>query len=76
LYKTIRQLYEEREKLDRVIASLEELQKSGVELDALPAKRRGRKSMNHEERMLVSERMKRYWAARRKTARKQKTGEA
>ncbi|MFB3829759.1 MAG: hypothetical protein ACE15B_23515 [Bryobacteraceae bacterium] len=67
LYKTIRQLYEERERLDRVIASLEELQSTGIDLNApLPVKRRGRKSMNPDERREVSERMKRYWANRRK----------
>lgn len=73
LYKTIRQLYEERAKLDRVIASLEELQKSGIDLDQpLPIKRRGRKYMSAEERRAVSERMKNYWASRRKNSRRPK----
>jgi hypothetical protein len=68
LYKAIRELYAEKEKLERVIASLEELQRTagspGPLLDG--AKRRGRKSMNTKERQEVSERMKRYWASRRK----------
>lgn len=70
LYKAIRQLYEERTRLDRVIASLEELQKTAREAaPAEPAKRRGRKGMNQEERQQVSERMKQYWAGRRKQTR-------
>jgi hypothetical protein len=69
LYKAIRDLYAEKERLERVIASLEELQRSGSELPAPTTgkKRRGRKSMDPAERQQVSERMKRYWAGRRKT---------
>jgi hypothetical protein len=68
LYKAIQDLYAEKEKLERVIASLEELQRTA---DALPpivrsAGRRGRKSMSSKERQEVSERMKKYWADRRK----------
>ena len=72
LYKVIQELYEEKGKLERVIASLEELQKTaGVAGEFLPAvKRRGRKSMPPEEREIVSERMRRYWAARRKIRQK------
>lgn len=68
LYKAIRQLYAERERLDRVIASLEQLEKgaAGTNPAASPASRRGRKTMTAEERTEVSARMKRYWAARRK----------
>jgi hypothetical protein len=67
LYKAIQDLYAEKEKLERVIASLEELQKSADSLPSLPkpAKRRGRKSMSAEERQEVSERMKKYWESRR-----------
>jgi hypothetical protein len=68
LYKTIRELYAEKERLERVISSLEELQRSasaGTNV-ALTGKRRGRKSMNAKERQEVSERMKKYWASRRK----------
>ena len=67
LYKAIQDLYAEKEKLERVIASLEELQRTAGAVEALPktAKRRGRKSMNSEERLEVSERMRKYWAGRR-----------
>jgi hypothetical protein len=68
LYKAIQDLYAEKEKLERVIASLEELQRTAGELPEVPrlAKRRGRKSMNPQERQEVSARMKRYWESRRK----------
>ena len=58
----IRELYAQREKLDRTIAALEALG-SGE-----PPKRRGRKSMSPEERQRVAERMKRYWAKRRRAS--------
>jgi len=69
LYKTIQDLYAEKEKLERVIASLEELHRTSGSLPSLPpgAKRRGRKSMGSKEREEVSLRMKRYWASRRKS---------
>jgi len=68
LYKTIRELYAEKEKLERVIASLEELQNTArsTPIVSYTGKRRGRKSMNAKERQQVSERMKKYWASRRK----------
>jgi hypothetical protein len=67
LYKAIQDLYAEKEKLERVIASLEELQRSSGSLPAIPkpTKRRGRKSMSSTERQEVSERMKKYWESRR-----------
>jgi len=70
LYKAIQDLYAEKEKLERVIASLEELQRNaGLEPELPKAmRRRGRKSMGTKERQEVSERMKKYWANRRKTA--------
>jgi hypothetical protein len=69
LYKAIQDLYAEKEKLERVIASLEELQRTAGAVPVLPpkpTKRRGRKSMSSSERQEVSERMRKYWAARRK----------
>ncbi len=64
LSKTIAELYEEKTRLDRVIASLEQL---GV--DSFPVSitvtRRGRKFMSPEERREVSERMRKYWAERK-----------
>ena len=68
LYKAIQDLYAEKEKLERVIASLEELQRAAEAASATPAgggKRRGRKSMGSKERQEVSERMKKYWEGRR-----------
>ena len=69
LYKAIQDLYAEKEKLERVIASLEELQRTAGSVPALPkpARRRGRKSMNSSERQEVSERMRKYWASRRQS---------
>jgi hypothetical protein len=67
LYKAIRDLYAEKERLERVIASLEELQQKAVPVQetATARSRRGRKSMSPTERQEVSERMKKYWATRR-----------
>lgn len=62
LNNAIRDLYEELEKLNRVIAAVEEFERSRT----LPAPHRaGRKSMGEAERRLVSERMKKYWASKR-----------
>jgi hypothetical protein len=69
LYKAIRELYAEKERLEDAIASLEELMEAKLVTDELNLdnlkKRRGRKSMGAEERKQVSERMKKYWASRR-----------
>ena len=67
LSKTIQDLYAEKEKLERVIASLEELQRAADANSQVMgrAKRRGRKSMGSQERQEVSDRMKKYWAGRR-----------
>jgi hypothetical protein len=70
LYKAIQDLYAEKEKLERVIASLEDLQRAaggGIPPPPGRGKRRGRKSMGSDERQEVSERMKKYWAGRRKS---------
>ena len=66
LVKAIQDLHIEKEKLERVIAALEELQRDDSSSVHLGGKRRGRKSMNAEERREVSQRMKKYWASRRK----------
>ena len=67
LYKAIQELHAEKEKLERVIASLEELERRAGALPDLSksVSRRGRKSMNSEERREGSERMRKYWASRR-----------
>lgn len=64
LQKAIRELYEEKERIDGVIASLEQYLKR-TNAPAVPKRRRGRKSMGPEERQEVSARMRSYWAARR-----------
>jgi hypothetical protein len=68
LNEAIRQLYKEKESLDKVIASLEELQKSTMAGSSVTARgRRGQKSMSPDERLEVSERMKRHWAKQRRS---------
>jgi len=63
LNKAIRELHAELTKLNQLIAALEQFESTGT----LPVPtQRGRKSMGEQERQEVSERMKRYWASRRK----------
>ena len=62
--RILRELYAQRDNLDRVIKQLESLE-SGSSVDGGP-KRRGRKSMGPEERKIVSERIRKYWEARRR----------
>jgi len=68
LLKALKELYAQKQKLERVIASLEELRLCGgtSPLQQASVKRRGRRTMGLEERQEVSKRMKRYWASRRK----------
>lgn len=62
----IRELREEKKRLDRVIATLEDIVNRAESPDkAVPKSRRGRKGMSEDERKQVSERMARYWARRR-----------
>ena len=69
LYRTIQILREERERLDRLITNLEQLKASeGVRPRRKPPGRRGRRHMSAAERKEISERMKRFWAARRPPA--------
>lgn len=65
--KLIRELNAQKEKLMQSIALLEELAayRHGPP-QFVTRERRGRKSMGVEERRQVSQRMKKYWAARRK----------
>jgi hypothetical protein len=63
LAKIIRDLLEDKAKLETVIVALEDLQRNAVQVPDLPKpKRKGRKPMPPEERQEVSDRMKRYWA--------------
>ncbi len=68
LIETIRQLRIEKEKVERAISLLEQLEAgndhAGTDLPL--QKRRGRKSMGMDERMQVALRMRRYWASRRR----------
>jgi len=64
LSKTIAELYEERMKLDMVIASLQQFGESSSSTTQ-NISRRGRKFMSQQERQEVSERMRRYWAGRK-----------
>ncbi|MDQ1472849.1 MAG: hypothetical protein QOJ99_4329 [Bryobacterales bacterium] len=72
LYRIIDTLLEERNRLDRLIRSLEAMgpprpanrQKKKAELRGKPARR----AMDPVGRSEVSERMKRYWAERRAAA--------
>lgn len=63
LYRIIFELVQERNRIQRIIDSLENASR-GVQPPA-PRKRRGRKTMDRAAREEVSERMKRYWAKRR-----------
>ncbi|MDP9053130.1 MAG: hypothetical protein M3N93_02325 [Acidobacteriota bacterium] len=65
LYRIIRELVHERDRLQRIIDSLEEMTSLGKVAVRPPGKRRGRKSMDSKARAEVSERMKRYWKQRR-----------
>ena len=63
----IRDLNEERDRLNRIIESLELVAKTGGGCGKPPG-RRGRKFMDTAGRQEVSERMKNYWARRRAEA--------
>jgi hypothetical protein len=70
LSDAIQKLYAEKESLIRAIAALETLQRDAkIGASVASRSRRGRKSMNPEERQEVSLRMKKYWASRRESPR-------
>jgi len=67
IQETIQDLYAEKQRLERVIISLEAL--LGVReapASRRPGAKRGRKSMSPSERLEVSARMKNYWDRRRR----------
>ena len=67
LHSIVRQLNEERARLDEVIRSLESLiALEGTFSKSLKTSRRGRKEMPEAERRIVSERMRKYWEKKRK----------
>jgi hypothetical protein len=66
----IRELYADKQRLDRAIRELERLEllhdaRQGAGTSHRPRGPGGRKSMSALERQEVSQRMKRYWANRR-----------
>ena len=63
IVKAIHELSVQKKQLDAAIATLEGIL-CGVPVKA--GKKRGRKQMSPEERRVVSARMSKYWAARRK----------
>jgi len=79
--KVIEYLNQQRDIIDQTIVCLERLgegaalSQNPVSVDA-PAKRRGRKFMDPEDRQKVSERMKEYWASRRNGGTQQVNGAA
>jgi hypothetical protein len=61
--KALRELYLEKSRLDRLISICES--KIKEQDRRLSRSKRGRKSMSMDERQIVSERMRNYWAKRR-----------
>lgn len=70
IIKAIEELRNQKARLDEVIARLEglTLKRGGLDVPIKMKGRRGRKHMDPKERELVSQRMKDYWAKRRKAA--------
>lgn len=67
--KILNEMYEDRDKLQRIIDSLEELASTHRQVQQQRVEKRpGRKSMNAAERQEVSARMKRYWQGRKRVA--------
>ena len=65
LYRIIRELVAERDRVAQLIRSLEAHSGGGKGPGRPANERRGRKSMDRAAREQVSERMKQYWAKRR-----------
>jgi uncharacterized protein HemY len=65
LYRVIFELMQERNRVQKLIESLESAGLEGSGQLRSAGRRRGRKSMDEAARQQVSERMKRYWAERR-----------
>ncbi len=68
LIRIIHELQQERAKLDMIISSLEQLEGEPMDKPVPVVGRRGRRSMDAEGRLEVSQRMKKYWDDRRKQA--------
>lgn len=65
LYRIIGELVEERDRLQRIIESLEAMSEVPAKPQRVRIAGRGRKSMDDSARREVSNRMKLYWARRR-----------
>ena len=65
LTRIIRELIQERDRIQKIIESLEQMRSVDKPSSRPPGKRRGRKSMDAAARAEVSERMRRYWQQRR-----------
>ncbi len=65
IVKALRELYNEKKRLDATIASLEARVKASGSGAKSSKRRRGRKNMSAAERLEVSKRMTLYWEARR-----------
>jgi hypothetical protein len=65
LYRIIGELVKERDRLQRIIESLESVEGTTDKPGRVRRTARGRKSMDAAGRREVSERMKLYWAKRR-----------
>jgi hypothetical protein len=66
LEKVLRDLRTRKALIEHAIAEMEDLLFRDGSNGARTQKRRGRKSMNEQERLQVSSRMKAYWENRRK----------
>jgi len=64
IHKALCQLHDEKKRLDAAIAALE----ARIAASTGKSRRPGRKSMSPQARREVSQRMSRYWAARRAQA--------
>jgi hypothetical protein len=65
LYRIIGELVTERNRLQRIIDSLEQVETADTKPARVPRPARGRKPMDQKARQEVSKRMKMYWAKRR-----------
>ena len=65
ILKMLRELHEEKKRLDAAIAGLEADARAKTAKFAVKDARRGRKSMSRKERLDVSRRMAEYWKNRR-----------
>ncbi len=62
--KMLAELKTEKDRVEQAIRALEAVSRDGGRA-VEPAVRRGRKQMSKDERLAVSERMRRYWADRK-----------